>query len=587
MRRKKMKLDIKYIIETIKTNVVMLRWAALFVLFIWFLIAQIQVVPGAFASITLILGLLLLALDLAFEWRSLVTFFTGKNARKGLRLSATLFLTAAILGLLYYISVRQITIRADMTSDGRFSLSEQTLLMLNELDEPVKFWIFKMEVPHNATQQYAYGIEQYLGLVRKMEELLRDYARKNSRISFEVVDINEEPEYAREFNVTEPFIVVATAGRKNKQIAPREYIVRTQSGDVPQFEECFTSAINTLTRQTTWKIVFTSGHLERDPFDDNYGYSMLSERLGRDGFTVESTNLLTACAQTGRIPEDYDLLVLAGPRDDLHPNEVLYIEDYLMQGRPAFFMAKIESKPNYRALVSRWGADIGTGMIYDPEGMVSQNSIFGRHIVGFLPGIEPHRITRGLTEDTQRQPMLSPITVPLFRSHAAGERFDEASNTQFANYSMYSLLKSSPDAWEETDLRAPGSNNAGKRRGPFDAAFVITVPPAVKEIQDGQAVVTRAGPAKELNLAVFGDADFVANTSLSPANLDLFLATVNWAIGQEGRIAISPRAPRSYPIRLTEGEDNFMKYFAIVVMPLVVIVTGIVVYFRRKRYGAV
>jgi hypothetical protein len=592
-----MKYNIELIKSTLKKNIATVRWTALFVLVVWFLIAQIQVVPGLLARVALIVGLLLLALDLAFEWRSILSFFTGKAARKGLRFSATLFLTAALLGMLYYVFVRHVIFRVDMTSNQRFSLSEQTLLALEELEEPVKFWIFKMEVPHNAHPQMAQEINFFLSRVSEMENILRDYGRRNSLVSFEIVDIQQEREYAEEFGVREPFVVVVTAGKKNRHIRPNEYLVPQQRGQpVGQYEEVFTTAIRTLTRQTTWTIVFTSGHLERDPYDGgSFGYSRLNELLEKEGFTVISTNLLLA----GGVPEECDLLILAGPRDDLHPQKIEYIENYLMQGRAAFFLANRESKPNYRALVSRWGVDIGIGSIYDREKFVGD--FFGR-VTGFIPNIEHHRVTRALIEDTQRQIILTLGTVPLSQSAFARNRVDEATGAAFAPYIMNSLLTSTANAWEEPDLRA-ARLDASKRRGPFNAAFIITIPPLESTLAEvsgtplvtavphsGQTAdvetVTQAGPAQELNIAVFGDSDFVANGYGQPGNLELFLATVNWALGQADRIVISPKAPLDYPIHLTKGEDNFIKYFAIVVMPLIVIICGTVVYFRRKRYGA-
>ncbi|MDR2733919.1 MAG: GldG family protein [Spirochaetota bacterium] len=571
---------IEYLVGWLGKRIAILRYAALFVLFVWLFTSQVQVVPGAFAGFTLILGLALLAVDLAYEWRPVLAFLRGRRTRSGLRFSATLFLIAAILGLLYYLFVRHITLRADLTSNQRFSLSEQTELTLKELKEPVKFWIFKMEAANNANR----SISALLNYVSSMEELLRDYARKSSFISHEIVDVYEEPELVKEFEIREAFTVVVAAGKKTQKLRPQDYIITEQTAqglaEVPQFEESFTTAINILTRKETWKILFTSGHLEQNPLDEN-GYYAICDKLSKNGFYVESTNLLLS----GGVPAEYDLLIVAGPRDDLPPQEVGYIEDYLMQGKPAIFMAARESGPNYRALVSRWGADIGTGIIFDPTRLIPD---FFNRFLGIIPDIEPHRITRGLSEETFRQPMLYGLTVPLARSAAAGGRTDEKSGVTFTNYNMYSLLKSTAAAWEETDLRALGRNDGNKKRGALDAALIVTVPAEKKEIKDGAEVITQAGPAKELNLAVFGNVDFLSSGYLqnSPGNADIFIGTINWAIGQEGRIAISPRVAKSYPIRLTQGEANFIKYFVIFVIPLAVIIAGIVVYFRRKRYAA-
>jgi len=570
---------IQHLIGLIGKRVVILRYAALFVLFVWLFTSQVQVVPGAFAAFTLILGLVLLAADLACEWPAVIAFLTGRRTRSGLRFSAMLFLIAAILGLLYYLFVRHVTLRADLTSNQRYSLSEQTLLTLKELKEPVKFWIFKMDSANNVNNDMS-------SLVSSMEEILRDYARKSSYVTHEVVDVYEEPELVKQFEIQEAFTVVAAAGKKTQKLRRQDYIIPEQTAQgiryVPQFEESFTTAINILTRKETWKILFTSGHLERNPMDENEsGYYAICDRLAKNGFYVESTNLLLS----GGVPADCDLLIVAGPRDDLPPQEVQHIEEYLMQGRPAIFMVARDSGPNYRALVARWGVDIGTGILFDPTRAIAD--FFGR-FVGITPDVEPHRITRGLAEETLRQPMLYGFTVPLSRSAAAGNRADEKSGAKFAPYNMYSLLKSTSAAWEAMDLRTLGRYDGTSRRGALDAAFIATVPAEKKEAKDGAEVVTQAGPAKDLNLAVFGNVDFLASGYLqnAPGNADIFIGTVNWAIGQEGRIAISPRVAKSYPIRLTQNEANFIKYFVIFVIPLAVIIAGIVVYFRRKRYGA-
>lgn len=563
----------------VKNNIAGVRWGALFVLFAWFLVSQIQVAPGLAASILLVLGLVLLGIDLFVEWRSLVGFFRGKNVQKGLRLWTQMALLSVILALLYFLFNRQLPLRADLTANQRYSLSEQTLLALKELSEPVKFYIFKMEAPKSGNPFVVRQIAEMQQHVAGIEFVLQDFGRKNSKVTYEIVDVQEDPGLVKQYNVQQPFTIVAVAGTKNRHIRPDDYVSQQYVGGrpqmVPQYEEALTTAMRSLVRQKTWKIVFTSGHQEKDPWDDSQtGAGLLREGLEKEGFTVVATNLILA----GGVPADCDLLVVAGPKDDFIEKEVAYVETYLMQGKPAFLMGERESGTRYRELVSRWGADLGTTTVIDPQRLLRTG--------GFMPDIEPHRITRALSE-SKRQVALG-TTTPLMRSPAAGNRTDTNGN-RFAAYSIYPLLKSSSAAWAETDLDLGKgiSHDTGEQRGPFEAALAITVWPAKSEEKDGKKTVT-AGPAKELNIAVFGDSDFISNWYLGeiPGNRDLFVNTANWAIGQEDRITIPPKTMKSYPLNLTEGERSFIAWFSLLVLPLAVIVVGISVYVRRKKYGA-
>jgi ABC-type uncharacterized transport system involved in gliding motility auxiliary subunit len=566
----------KNIIQFIKANISAVRWSALFVLFAWFLVSQIQVAPGFLASLFLILGLVLLGLDLAFEWKTIYDFFRGKNAKKGLRIWTQMVLLAFILGFLYFLFNRQLILRADLTANQRYSLSEQTLLALKNLSEPVKYYIFKMEVPQSGNPMMARQIAELQQHVSGIEFVLQDFARKNSQVSHETVDMQEDPGLVKQYAVREPFTIVAVAGGgKTRFIRPEDYLSQQYVGGrpqiIPQYEEALTTALRSLVRQKTWKIVFTSGHQEKDPYDDaQTGAGLLRESLEKEGFTVVATNLIMA----GGVPADCDLLVMAGPRDDFAQIEVDYVDQYLMQGKPAFFMAERDAGKRYRELVSRWGADIGTTTLFDPTRHVGQGVI--------VPDIEPHRITKGLSE-SKRQVFLAMAT-PLTRSVFANNRTDTNGN-KFSPYVVYPLLKSTSRAWAETDPSV-AEYNAGEERGPFEAALAITLWPAKTEEKDGKKTVT-AGPAKELNIAIFGDSDFIVSGYLGqfPGNRDLFVNTANWAIGQEDRITIPPKTMKSYPLNLTVGERNFIGWFSLLVLPLAVIVIGIIVYVRRRKYG--
>src|SRR5438105_580462 len=93
-----------------------------------------------------------------------------------------------------------------------------------------------------------------------------------------------------------------------------------------------------------------------------------------------------------------------------------------------------------------------------------------------------------------------------------------------------------------------------------------------------------AGPgSKPFRLVVVGDGDFASNSFLPyMANSDLALAMVRWAVREEHAPTVAVRMPVPRLVLLTKSQMQRIFLAIEVVLPLCVVVTGVVVWWRRR-----
>ena len=86
-------------------------------------------------------GLALVILYTLGQWREIGAFFQRRNARYGALASASVLIVLGILIAVNYLSTRE-NKRWDLTANRQYSLSEQTIKLLQGLEAPVKFLVF-------------------------------------------------------------------------------------------------------------------------------------------------------------------------------------------------------------------------------------------------------------------------------------------------------------------------------------------------------------------------------------------------------------------------------------------------------------
>ena len=190
--------------------------------------------------------------------------------------------------------------RVDMTSAGVFTLSGQTSKTLAGLKENITIYAFMK--PEGK---------------QKAEDLLGQYAYESPKVALEVIDPDDKPVMAKKYNISEyGTIVVETAGGR------KESTRKLSEQDV-------TNAIIKATTSRQKKIYILAGHNERDIESDKpRGWKAAKQALESAMYKVASLNWFN----TGKIPEDVDLLVISGPQNDFQEVETDRLRKYLDSG---------------------------------------------------------------------------------------------------------------------------------------------------------------------------------------------------------------------------------------------------------------
>ncbi|UCE72425.1 MAG: hypothetical protein JSU99_03690 [Nitrospiraceae bacterium] len=104
------------------------------------------------------------------------------------------------------------------------------------------------------------------------------------------------------------------------------------------------------------------------------------------------------------------------------------------------------------------------------------------------------------------------------------------------------------------------------------------------EIQGIQVLAIKVAHEDELmKVIAFGDSDFASNAYINVGgNADLFLVVTSWLLGEGGLAQVSAPKREFIPMFVTGEQARLLKIFVPVGIPLVVIIAGTVVWYRRR-----
>lgn len=440
-----------------------------------------------------------------------------------------LFLAA--VGLLAWLSTRY-NLQVDWTAGGRNTLSGASQTLLGRLEGPVRM------------TAYAREDEVLRGQIR---DLVGRYQRQKPDIGLEFVNPDAVPDQVRELGITfDGEVLVEYRGR-------REH-VQSRS------EQALTSALQRVARAGERYLLFLTGHGERDPRGQaNHDLGEWGRQLTERGFKVETLNL----AETREVPPRATVLVVAGPQVGLLPGEVELIRGYLDRGGNLLWLLDPgEGLHGLAPVAEALGLTVQPGTIVDPTTQLLGVDNPAIVVVTRYPF---HPITDAL-ELVTVFPMAAGLTVQA-PPPWEGEP----------------ILTTVVRAWSETgELKGELALDAsGDVRGPLDIAWALTRPRPAADATPGESALAQA-PAQRV--VVFGDGDFLANTYLgNGGNLDLGMSVVNWLASDDVLLAIPAKTAPDLRLTLTDTALAAIGFAFLLVLPLALIGTGVVIWYRRRQ----
>ena len=508
-------------------------------------------------------GFALVVIYMLSQWREVARAFNQRQARLGAMAATSVAAVLGILIMINYLAVRQ-SARWDLTENRIYSLSDQSVRILEGLDAPVRILLFAQE-PQFQT----------------FRDRLDGYANASSLVTVEYIDADRQPGIARQYDVQQYGTTVF------------EYEGRVERVTTPT-EQDLTNALIKVMAGAEYAAYFTTGHGEHNPTDTDprNGYSGIAAALQRDNYRVETLVL----AQQGDVPADANVVVVAGPTADFLQPEIDALARYIAGGGKVLFMidppdtGDTPSLANLTALIARWGVQLGNDVVVDVSGM---GQLLGTdESVPVVSTYPPHAITEGFSLLT---------AFPMARSVTPAP--DTSPDAPF----VQSILQTSARSWAETnitELQTSGQVqldvDSGDRQGPISLGVVVLADlpeaPAAEENGDDAAAAGDAANAgddgeaedesevpREIRLAVFGDSDFVANSTGSvTGNSDLFLNAVNWLAQQEDLIAIRPKLPEDRRLTITAAQQRTVFWLSFLILPVVIIGSGVYIWWLRR-----
>ncbi|HJN03399.1 MAG: Gldg family protein [Nitrospinota bacterium] len=455
-----------------------------------------------------------------------------------------IFLVIGVIVLIEAISFKHHN-RLDLTASKLYTLSDQSIKVLKSLQKDVKVIAF-----FNETQR---------GEQQAFKDLLDQYLYHSSRFSYEFVDPDKSPGKAKKYQITSYGTTVLESENKEEIIS-----------DIR--EEKLTNAILKLTRKGKKVIYFSKGHGEKNIKDINEpGYSFAKKAIEDSNYEIKDLVLPT----TETVPEDSNLLIIAGPKKPILNTELETLKKYIEKGGKIFFMIDPGTASELGSFLEKYGIDLQDNIVVD-----KLSRIFG---------VDP---SMPVVTQYGRHPIVKNFSTATFfpLTRSVDMTVNPVKGTR-----VTSLMKSSSDSWAEINKVPFEIGEAvfeeGKDiKGPISIGVVASLnekkdtPERFRHDFDPKEDKPKDVKKKEGRIVVIGDSDFASNSRINIlGNSDFFLNIINWLLEEEELISIRPKQSTGQLFTLSKAQQKMIFWIPLVVMPALFIISGITVYKKRKN----
>lgn len=526
-------------------------------------------------TILIIVGVVILGIWLIYLEQFQSGFWTRRSTEAG---TNAIFATVAmlmILGIFNFLAVRA-SVRIDLTETQRFTLAPQTQALLKSLEQPAKVWLFSPQA--DDTNQ----------------TLLENFDRiAPENFDYEYIDPQANPGLVQQFNVTQVGDVFLEVGEQ------RQYVQTV--GVEPLTEAQLTQSLAKIVGGDRLTVYFLQGHGEPPLLPGGEAsISKAVRALEETTAVAEPLNLIEA----GSVPDDADVVVIAGPTSQLFDPEIEALENYLQAGGGVLALIDPNTDPGLSAFLDNWGLTLDDRIAVDPE----------RWVQGFGPAA-PLVIDYGqhpITEDFGQNYSLYPVVRPI--------QYDTVEDIEISP-----LLFTSNASWAESDIEEGPDwelNPESDRPGPLVLAVAASQPitsisesspsptpaptPTPETPENGEtpqtepeAVETPVEPSPEATanpentesdstlearLAVVGDSDFMTDAFFDgQLNGDFFLNTVQWlSQGETETLSIRPREAVDRDLVMTPRVARLLSWTALLTFPVLGFAASAILWWTRR-----
>jgi len=474
-------------------------------------------------------------LSLILDFKIYLEFLSMKTARKGLSLGWSLIIFILFLIALSYLGNR-FNQSWDLTEEGINSLSEQSTKALENLDDNLTFYIF---YKGEKISQRAQMIKQ------ELKNNLNLYKQNSSKVKVVFVDTYKEHLKAEAYlsdlpdkNQQEIFVFV---NYKNRKIR----------AEIPFGEEALTSALIKSQKREFKKILFLTGHGEKELDNENPdGLKILDQALKDSGFITEQWSIF----QQGPPPKTTELVISIGPVKPFLDAEKTWLKQFLSQG--GNFILSLDPKEKHQ--LGNWLKSYG--VIFNNDFILSQ--------LGLLYGGATKAL--GTVFDYN-----NPIT-KTFKEKRQAVFFEQSSSIDLSpkalkDFTVSYLVKSHNQSFTTPNLT---NKKTIQERSSDLKSLVMAIELSEK---------TKDENKKAFRFVLFGDSDFLTNRNIyEGANRDLALNTFMSLTGEEKLVSIRPKLPKGTAVNLNRTHKTSLT-LAYIIVPLLFLLMSLWMWFKKRE----
>ena len=480
------------------------------------------------------------------------SFSPGRRWKIGLDVLVRTLLVLAVVAMVNYLGAK---------FHNRFYLSSQTQVKLS----PRSLSVVRSVTNHvTVTVYYDKTDDWYPTIIG----LLNEYRSANPNISVKTVDYMRD---AGEAAKVKAAYKLGSSTDKDLVIFECEGRVKTVNGNaltevkleqVPNAtqrefrrkpvafngEMAFTAMLLAVENPQPLKAYFLQGHGEPSLSEtgemdyQKFGAVLAENYIATTPLTLTGTNA---------IPDDCNLLVIAGPQSALAGAELQKIDKYLQQGGRLFVLFNyfsIKRPTGLEPILQQWGVNVILDVVQDPK-----NTTSGQDVIVY--NFSAHPAVNPLTQLALQLVLPRPIEKVNWKNPPANEpKVDE-------------LAFSGP---QSTLMDDPA---AAPRSYPLMAAVEQKPVPGV------------ANARGTTRILVVGDSFFLGNRQIeSGANRDFAGYAANWLLDRTVLLeGIGPRPVQEYRLTITRDQLRQVRWLLLAALPGGLLAFGWLVWLVRRR----
>lgn len=494
-------------------------------------------------------------------------------------------------------------LKLDLTAQKYYEVSQDTIDYIKDVKKDVVIDVMY--------QKENFEKSSYMKMVL---ETLNKYQQNSDHIEVEFHDIVSEPDVINKYSdvysgtIQQGSIVVA-CGDRVKVISSIDDLFtidtssyyQTGSSTITGYkgEQELTSAVMSVTDANPKKAAFITGYNGSSIYHsyNSNAVNSLYNLMNKNGYEISQIDILNDDLS----PDDYDIVVLPAPVNDLTTDCISKLDDFLYNGgkldRNMIYISDIfqYKTPNIDDFLEIWGIEVGDSVVYESNADKNQKVTIstGSAEAPIVSSVDDD-FTSGLSNT--KLPIVAPVSrnINLLFDANVDRTTDSLLQTSDTAYlyplNMKSVDEAKAEATEQEQAASDAENSTEATEEETEATTKFDTETAEKATQNVMALAkktnTENNETHTNNLLVIGGMSLVDPNLTSSAtynNAEFIVNAINQICGKENGIIIAEKSLTQTTIDITAAQITTIRRIIEYVIPLIVIAAGIFVYVWRKN----